>query len=149
MLDFFRLNKFLPATFILLTAKVACSQSVSASSKYPVAPNSNSVPICYVQKADGTNLGLSNLCRKVTEPTTLAEQSGEAEPTTLAEQSEDEAEPTTLAEQKEYEAELNALMSRRRKLPDTDTLINALCNLHGQCALQRDSINVSTIDESP
>lgn len=137
MLKLFALTQAIPTALILLTANTAFSQPVSRSYKRPTPPVSDSNPPCYIQRADGKTLNLSSLCGKVITPSPLKNQS------------DDEEESSTLANQRKYETELNRLKNQRQKLPDTNTLINSICNFQGKCPSRLDNISVSNSNESP
>lgn len=73
MLKSFHLAAVLSAVSILSIAETDFSTSMTAGSKYPVLPNSDTDNLfCYMRTADGRVLDLSNLCRKPLERLVLS-----------------------------------------------------------------------------
>jgi hypothetical protein len=63
MLKYFHLIAALSAASIPFIAETAFSRPLTASSRYPVVPSSDSGELfCYMQTADGRTLDLSRLC---------------------------------------------------------------------------------------
>ncbi|MEH2441349.1 hypothetical protein [Nostoc sp.] len=128
------LIKFLSAALILLTAKVAFSQSVFRRVKSSIPLNSDVKTGCYIQRTDNINLNLDTLCKKVIEPINLTKQTKEDE-SKDGEEAEYDDELDGWAEETKYLTELNELKNRIeiRNINSGIRLLQ-ICDDKGKCS---------------
>jgi hypothetical protein len=125
---------FLSVALILLTAKVAFSQSVSKAVKSSIPLNSDVTTGCYIQRTDNRNLNLDTLCKKVIESINLTQQTKEDESKdTEGAESNDGLDGWT--EDTKYLDELNELKNRIQILHRNSRIrLLKICDEKGKCS---------------
>ncbi|OYE04789.1 hypothetical protein [Nostoc sp. 'Peltigera membranacea cyanobiont' 232] len=126
------LIKFLSAALILLTAKVAFSQSVFRRAQSSIPLNSDVKTGCYIQRTDNINLNI--LCKKVIEPIKLTKQTKEDE-SKDGEGAEYNDELDGWAEETKYLTELNELKNRIEiRNRNSGIRLVQICDDKGKCS---------------